>query len=416
MGDPKLRLGIIGGGAAGIFAAIAAAESNRAAEVVVLEATRLPLQKVRISGGGRCNVTYHLFDPTELVKNYPRGHRELRGPFTRFQPRDMVAWLEHRGIRLKTEPDGRMFPATDDSSTIVDALLRATARAGAELRLGARVKELIGLPAPENSLQFEAVLGDGARERFHRLLITTGGSGQGHVFAFALGHTIVRPVPSLFTFKVPDSRLKDLAGVSFDNVHLSLTVGNQRFEQSGPMLITHWGLSGPAIIKLSAGAARPLYNERYRADLRANFAPGQSTDQIYRGLVTFKQAHGRKHVHADTPTPLPHRYWKRLVETVGIPDSILWTDCTREHMTALADQLTNTHFAVSGRGMFKEEFVICGGVALNEIDFRTMESKVRPGLYFAGEVLDIDGLTGGFNLQNAWTTGWIAGRSMAGAH
>ncbi|HOD65146.1 MAG TPA: NAD(P)/FAD-dependent oxidoreductase [candidate division Zixibacteria bacterium] len=411
----RLRLGVVGGGAAGLFAAIAAAETGRPGEVIVWEATGAPLDKVRLSGGGRCNVTHRCFEPADLVKNYPRGERELRGPFARFQPRDMIAWLEGRGVRLKAEADGRVFPASDDSGAVVACLLREAERAGVRIRLGSRVRE--AAPAgrdTDDAPLFDVIAGDGSREQCDRLLIAAGGGRPGHALAQALGHTIVPPVPSLFTFTVPDLRLQGLAGVSFESVQLRLAVGGERFEQSGPMLITHWGLSGPAVIRLSAWAARPLHESRYRAELVVNFVPGSTAEQVYRGMTAHKQAHGKRLAHGDSPVSLPSRYWSRIAAAVGIPPETAWAAVTREHMAVLAEQVTETHLAVAGRGIFKEEFVTCGGVALGEVDFRTMESRLRQGLYFAGEVLDIDGLTGGFNLQSAWTTGWIAGRSMAG--
>lgn len=414
---PARRAAIIGGGAAGVFAAVALAEEIRAlppserTRVVIIEATGEPLDKVRISGGGRCNVTHHCFDPAEMVKNYPRGHRELRGPFSRFQPRDTVAWFERHGVRLKVEPDGRMFPVTDSSQTIIDCLLHTARDLGIELRFQARVKEIRS--NSESSGRFVVERHDGSQETFDQILLATGSSPQGYRMAQALGHTIVPTVPSLFTFKVSDPRLTDLSGISFEQVHLTLIAGKQRFEQTGPMLITHWGLSGPAVLKLSAWGARELHDARYRADLRVNFAPASNREQIYDLLVAHKQAHGRRQVSGDSPVPLPKRYWARVVKSVGIGETTPWTDVTKLQMTTLAQEITAAQFPVKGKGVFKEEFVTCGGVDLREVDFRTMQSKLRPGIFFAGEVLDIDGITGGFNFQNAWTTGWIAGKSMA---
>lgn len=404
---------VVGGGAAGIFAAIAAARAHRHAQVIVFEATGELLDKVRISGGGRCNVTHHCFDPAELVKGYPRGYRELRGPFTRFQPKDTVAWFKKRGVQLKAEADGRMFPVTDDSGTIVNCLTTSTIEAGVQLRLNARVKGIAATEGGDNSRRFQVELHDGTSERFDRVLIATGSSPQGYRFAQGLGHTIVPTVPSLFTFKITDPRIQELAGVSFEKVRLSLlSEGKHPLEQTGPMLITHWGLSGPAVLKLSAWGARELHEQKYRAALQVNFLPSVSRDQVYTELAAFKEAHGRRRVSSESRFGLPKRYWEKIVQAAGIPDDNLWATLSREAMTVVTRELTEARFAIRGKGIFKDEFVSCGGVDLREVDFRTMESKHCPGLFFAGEVLDIDGITGGYNFQAAWTTGWIAGLSM----
>ena len=408
----SLRIAIIGGGAVGIFGAITAATNNSSVEVVVFEATGEALDKVRVSGGGRCNVTHNCFDPVELVKGYPRGHKELRGAFSRFQAKDTVEWFKSRGVKLKAESDGRMFPITDDSATIVNCLLDAARQAGVRVRLNARVKEVVAIGTATNP-QFEIELHDGSRHRFDRVLIATGSAKQGHRFAEGLGHTIVPCVPSLFTFKVKDARINELAGVSIERVKLTLvTPDNTKFEQTGPMLITHWGLSGPAVLKLSAWGARELHDTMYHAALTANFEPDVSVDDLYAALLEFKQAHGKKRVSTDGPFDLPRRYWSRIVQYVGVGEDVTWTNLTKEAMQALISESTSAEFAVVGKGIFKEEFVTCGGVSLREVDFATMQSKVCPGLFLAGEVLDIDGITGGYNFQSAWTTGWLAGRGM----
>ncbi len=408
-----MRIAVAGGGAAGFFGAISAATHNPSAEIILLEATHKPLHKVRISGGGRCNVTHHCFDPVELAKGYPRGSRELLGPFNRFQPKDTIAWFEKKGVRLKTEEDGRIFPVTDQSSTVVDCLLNAARELRVQVRLGARVKDIQKATSAKNSRQFEIELQDGMRQTFDRVLLATGSSSHGYRLAQALRHTIVPCVPSLFTFKVSDSRLEGLAGISFENVKLTLTDKNKKgLEQTGDLLITHWGLSGPAVLKLSAWGARMFQQCGYQAELTINLLPDFSAEKLYQDLLTYKEQNGRKRVHKEPVFPIPGRYWSRIAQYIGIAHETTWANITNDAINALVFELTQGCFAVSGKGIFKEEFVTCGGVSLKEVDFKTMQSKISPGLYFAGEILDIDGITGGFNFQSAWTTGRIAGESM----
>lgn len=403
------RIAVVGGGAAGIFAAVAAAENQPDARVTVFEASGEPLEKVRISGGGRCNVTHHCFDPAALVANYPRGGRELRGPFSRFQPRDTVTWFERRGVALKAEADGRMFPVTDSSKTITDCLLNSAMRAGVDLRLRGRVGSVA--VDPTNG-RFIISLHDQSDESANRVLIATGSGPQGYRFARELGHTIVPCVPSLFTFKIDDRRIAGLAGISFAQVDTELQAGEHTLRQSGPLLITHWGMSGPAILRLSAWGARLLHDHRYRARLRVNFLPGRSPFEVNQSLAECRNEHGKRRVQTHNPFGVPRRYWQTLVAHTGTPDTTTFGELNRPAMDRLIEELTRAEFEVRGKGIFKEEFVTCGGVDLREIDFRTMQSRLVPGLYFAGEILDIDGVTGGFNFQSAWTTGWIAGEAM----
>jgi predicted Rossmann fold flavoprotein len=412
--DHPMRIAVIGGGPAGFFGAIAAATANPKAEIALFESTHSPLDKVRISGGGRCNVTNHCFDPALLIRNYPRGSRELRGPFTRFQPRDTIAWFERHGVSLKTEPDGRIFPTSDRSSTIVECLLETAASVGVNAHLGASVKNITVSDDRAPSGRFFVEFLNRPQESFNHVLLATGNSPQGHLLARNLGHSIVPCVPSLFTFKVSDPRLENLSGVSFDNTKLTLTCeGNIAIEQTGPLLITHWGLSGPAVLKLSAWGARILHDAHYHAELVINFLPNQTPDQIYQQLLAFKSENGRKLVRSDSPHFVPRRYWSSVVQVVGVAEDTAWADLTRTAMNSIVSELTHARFTVNGKGIFKEEFVTCGGVDLKEVDFKTMQSKLIPGLFLAGEILDIDGITGGFNFQSAWTTGWIAGTSMA---
>jgi predicted Rossmann fold flavoprotein len=403
---------VAGGGAAGFFAAIACAEADPGAQVVLHEATAHPLAKVRVSGGGRCNVTHACFDAKELARHFPRGSRELIGPFHRFGPADTVAWFRERGVELKTEPDGRMFPITDDSATIVGCLTRAAAQAGVRLFTGSGLRQVSPVPGDPRGW-FDVTLSDGTNVRADRILIATGGGrgSAGLSIAAALGHTVVPPVPSLFTFHVDDPRLKGLEGVCAAAAGAS--VRGLRLRETGPVLVTHWGLSGPAILKLSAWGARELHDAGYRFTLSVNWAEPATTDQAASSLEADRGAHPRRQVSSANPFGLPSRLWERLVSAAGIPAGTTWASVAKERLRALALQATASEFAVTGKSMNKEEFVTCGGVRLGEVDMATMESRLCPGLFFAGEVLDIDGITGGYNFQSAWTTGWQAGRAMA---
>ena len=398
---------VLGGGAAGFFAAIACAETNPRSRVVILEKSRALLAKVRLSGGGRCNVTHACFEPSALIQNYPRGGRELRGPFTRFQPRDTVDWFARHGVRLKTEADGRLFPVTDRSETIVDCLIETARRAGVEIRTEAAIASIERSESRFmiNFKAAETLIGD-------RILLATGSNPQGYAWAAKLGHTLEPPVPSLFTFTLDDARLIDLAGISVEKIQVQLE--GTHLEQTGPLLITHWGLSGPAILKLSAWGARALHDRHYHATLLINWLPDYDASELQRKLATLKAEHPRQLVAATSPLSLPLRLWKRLVAASGIGVDRRWADVSKPQLSALTNELSRGAYAIQGKGVFKEEFVTCGGVRLDEVNFKTMESRRCPGLYFAGEILDIDGLTGGFNFQSAWTTGWIAGRAMSG--
>ncbi len=399
---------IAGGGAAGFFAAIACAEANPAARVTLCESGAQPLAKVRISGGGRCNVTHACFEPRELARGYPRGGRELLGPFHQWQPRDTVAWFTGRGVELKTEEDGRMFPVTDDSATVIDCLLAAAGTAGVRLRTGTAVKG-----AERAGSGYRVLLGGGETLDCDRLLLATGGgkSSAGIAIAQHLGHTIEPLVPSLFTFHIDDPRLRGLEGLSVPDA--ATAIPGTRVAARGPALITHWGLSGPAILKLSAWGARELAAVDYRFNLALNWRGGSTTAQIQAELAAGRTVHPRRQISSWNPLGLPVRLWERLVVAAGIAPETVWTSVSKVALQALAGQVAAGNFTVTGKTTNKEEFVTCGGVRLAEVDFRTMESRRSPGLHLAGEVLDIDGITGGFNLQSAWTTGRLAGLAMA---
>lgn len=399
---------VIGGGAAGFFGAIACAEAHPSTQVTLLEAARQPLSKVLISGGGRCNVTHACFEPATLVQNYPRGSRALRGAFSRFQAKDTVAWFESRGVALKTEADGRIFPTTDQSTTIAQCLISAATNARVRLRLGTAVQSVA---ATETGLAVTLRGGDVLLA--DRLLLATGSSPVGYRVAQVLGHTIVPPVPSLFTFNIHDPRLEGLAGISLDQVKLQLQVANQKFDQTGALLITHWGLSGPAVLKLSAWGARELHDSGYQATLQINWLPKTNPEKLRQDLLAVKSQLPRRTISTSCPVLLPRRLWERLLTQVGIVPETRWAELSNKALNQLIQELTQGRYAVTGKGVFKEEFVTCGGVKLAEVDFKTMQSKLEPRLYLAGEILDIDGVTGGFNFQSAWTTGWLAGQAIA---
>jgi len=403
----RLEVVVIGGGAAGFFGAIACAQAHPETRVTLLEAAKSPLAKVRISGGGRCNVTHACFDPALLVQNYPRGSKALRGAFARFQPQHTVEWFAQQGVHLKTEADGRMFPSTDTSETIVNCLVQAAARAHVKVWAGAVVKA-VGY----QEAQFTIYLKSGHQFQADRLLLATGSNPQGYAIAQSLGHQLAAPVPSLFTFNLRDRRLQDLAGVAVNPAHLKLVAGKHTFEQSGPVLITHWGLSGPAVLKLSAWAARALHEHNYQATLKINWLPQSNPEVMRQQLQAVRSQLAHKSVVANCPVPIPRRLWEKLLTFIGIPPETRWAEVSNKLLNQLLQELTQGQYSVTGKGAFKDEFVTCGGVLLKEVDFKTMQSRQCPGLYLAGEILDIDGITGGFNFQSAWTTGWIAGNAM----
>ncbi|MEA5510523.1 NAD(P)/FAD-dependent oxidoreductase [Crocosphaera sp. UHCC 0190] len=406
--NQSLTIIVIGGGAAGFFGAITCANTYPNTQVILLEAGRQPLAKVRISGGGRCNVTHHCFDPVQLINYYPRGSKALRGAFTRFQPRDTVAWFESQGVKLKTESDGRMFPITDNSETIVNCLINAALNAGVKLRTQTPVKSVKKI---DNG--FEIELKTGEILSGDRLLIATGSNPLGYRWATDLGHTIEPPIPSLFTFNINDPRLQGLAGVSVENAAVCLlNSGKKPLQQIGPVLITHWGLSGPAILKLSAFGARILHDNAYQMSLSINWVYPRNSEEIKQILLRSKSQFTRKLITNLCPLELPKRLWQKLINYSNINESKKWTELSQKEINQLTQELTQGQYKIKGKGVFKEEFVTCGGINLKEIDFKTMESKPCPNLYFAGEILDIDGVTGGFNFQSAWTTSWLAGKAI----
>lgn len=394
---------VVGGGAAGFFAALAAKEANPHAEVVLLERSNQVLSKVKISGGGRCNVTHACFEPKELIKNYPRGSKELLGPFSRFQPLDTIHWFESRGVQLKTESDGRMFPVSDDSQTIIDCLLKEAKKQKILIRTKTAIDDI-----EKTEDGFTVTISDGEQLKCNSLLIATGSQPSGIKIAVKLGHSNESPVPSLFTFNVPTSPLKDLAGVAVEKATLLLEDTN--LEQTGPLLITHWGFSGPAALKLSAWGARHLSEKNYRTRLIIDWIPHETNENLLKSLKKMRTDFPSQTLINKCSWKLPKSLWRKFLELSQICEKRL-SEISNDELLIFCSLLkTNTH-QIEGKTTHKEEFVTCGGIKLNEIHFKTMESKLCSKLFFAGEVLDIDAVTGGFNFQNAWTTGWIAGTS-----
>jgi predicted Rossmann fold flavoprotein len=406
--NPK-RIVIVGGGAAGFFAAIACAEAKSGAGIIVLENTSRFLSKVKISGGGRCNVTHACFNERDFATRFPRGERALIAPFKQFQAADTVAWFEERGVNLKTEDDGRMFPTTDSSQTIIDCLLNAAHKAGIELRTNSGVERVV----KKIGGGFELALSNNETLSCDRLLLATGGCrtpalGQ---LAVSLGHTLEPPVPSLFTFHIAVPWLRSLAGVSVESVEAA--VADSKLRERGAALMTHWGLSGPAILRLSAWGARVLHEKDYQFTLLVNWLPDWNAEKLAAEFQARRRSQAARRIVNSTIAPLPARLWEQLALTAGVMPEARWAALSRPVQHRLIQQLSRTEFPVTGKSLNKDEFVTCGGVKLREVNFKTMESRICPGLFFAGELLDIDGITGGFNFQAAWTTGWIAGKAMA---
>ncbi len=402
----KKRVVIIGAGAAGVFAAAVCAEMAPHLEVIVLEKTRQPLAKVRISGGGRCNVTHAQFDPKKLVSNYPRGHKELLGPFHHFQPQDTFAWFKRHGVTLKIEEDGRCFPTTDHSSTIVNCLLDTAKARGVFLRLETSVTGITAF-GKRFSVQIE---GEESLE-CDTLLLATGSSPRGLELAASLGHTIVPAVPSLFTLNTPTSSLLDLSGITLPDAELTLP--QLSLKQRGALLLTHFGFSGPAALKLSSFGARELHACHYRTALHVCWVPSLTKEEILQQLLTLKKTRPAKQLENENPFHLPSNLWKRLLVLEKIPHFTSFGHIADKQLHGLAERLTASPFAIEGKTTHKAEFVTAGGIELKEIDFKTLQSKIHPHLFFAGEILNIDGVTGGFNFQNAWTTAYLAARHIA---
>ncbi|WP_310558586.1 NAD(P)/FAD-dependent oxidoreductase [Flavobacterium sp.] len=394
---------IVGGGAAGFFTAINIVEKNPKLKVAILERGNEVLNKVRISGGGRCNVTHACFEPNELVKFYPRGEKELRGPFHQFCSGDTVEWFSDHGVELKIEDDGRMFPVSNSSQTIIDCFLKATQKLGIAVLTGQSVQSIFKkdicwkIETPnENYIAKKLILATGSNPKIWEMLQT-------------FGHAIVNPVPSLFTFNIKDARIAALPGVS---AVVSVKVKDTKLASTGPLLITHWGMSGPAILKLSAWGARILSEKNYLFTIFVNWLNDIDNEEAEKILKNLKQEHAKKSVSKKSPFDISNRLWESLVLASNIQEETKWADLSKMQLQNLTNQLTNSSFQVNGKSTFKEEFVKAGGIDLKEINFKTMESKLHENLYFSGEILNIDAVTGGFNFQNAWTSGYILANSL----
>ena len=394
---------IVGGGAAGFFTAINIVEKNPKLKVAILERGKDVLSKVRVSGGGRCNVTHACFEPNELVKFYPRGEKELRGPFHQFCSGDTIEWFSNHGVALKIEDDGRMFPVSNSSQTIIDCFLQATQKLGITVLTGQSVQSIFKKDSFwKVETQSETYIAE-------KLILATGSNPKIWEMLQTFGHAIVSPVPSLFTFNIKDARISELPGVA---ANVTVKVKDSKLTATGPLLITHWGMSGPAILKLSAWGARILHDKNYQFTISVNWLNDVATEDVEKMLKELKQEHAKKAVSKKSPFDFPNRLWESLVLASSIESETKWADISKIQLQNLSRQLTNSSFQVNGKSTFKEEFVTAGGIDLKEINFKTMESKVQENLYFAGEIVNIDAITGGFNFQNAWTSGFIVANAV----
>ncbi|KIX21694.1 flavoprotein [Flavobacterium sp. 316] len=402
--NTKYDIIIVGGGAAGFFTAINIAEKNPFLKIAILERGKEVLSKVRVSGGGRCNVTHACFIPNELVKFYPRGERELKGPFHQFCSGDTIEWFEKHGVSLKIEEDGRMFPITDSSQTIIDCFLNATKTLNIDILTNQSMQSIFKHDDYWNVETNHDVF------LCEKIVMTTGSNPKIWDIIEQMGHTIIPPVPSLFTFNIKDSRIKDLMGVS---ALASVKVKGTNLKSSGPLLITHWGMSGPGILRLSAWGARTLFDKKYQFILQVNWLNDITFEECLEDLKGLKETHNKKLISKFCPFDFPKRLWDSLTHASGIMNEQKWADISKKQLISLAEQLTNGQFQVNGKSTFKEEFVTAGGIDLKEVNFKSMESKLFPNLYFAGEIINIDAITGGFNFQNAWTGGFIVSNAIS---
>lgn len=391
------KIAIIGGGAAGFFTA-ANLGKELGSQTVIFEQSSLPLQKVRVSGGGRCNVTHACFDPKELVEFYPRGKKELLSVFHKFQPGDTMEWFETRNVPLKIEDDNRIFPISDNSMSIIECLMAEAKKNQVEIRLNENVQKIT---PTENGFLVQSKSGS---YEFENVIFTPGSSVKSMEILKSLGHSIVKPVPSLFTFNIKDERLKDLMGISFEWAEISIP--ELKMEAEGPMLITHWGLSGPGILRLSAWGALELAKLNYEFEIRINFIQ-RDTEDCIEYLNELKLEHPKKSVYKFNPFSFPKRFWQRILEVSKIPEDLIFSHLNKVQIQKISVELTQGIYPVKGKSTFKEEFVTAGGVDLKGIDFKSMQSKIIPNLFLAGEILNIDAITGGFNFQACWSEGFL---------
>lgn len=398
---------IVGGGAAGFFTAINIVEKNPKLKVAILERGRHVLEKVRISGGGRCNVTHACFEPNEIVKYYPRGEKELRGPFHQFCSGDTIDWFNKHDVELKIEDDGRMFPVSNSSQTIIDCFLNATQKLGIAVLTCQSVQSIFNAEVSgENFWKIET-----QHENYicEKLILATGSNPKIWEMLQNFGHAIITPVPSLFTFNIKDARIKELPGVA---AQVTVKVKDSKLVSTGPLLITHWGMSGPAILKLSAWGARILHDKNYQFTIFVNWLNDIDSEDCEKKLKNLKQEQAKKVVSKKSPFDFPNRLWESIVLASGIDSETKWADLNKNQLQNLTNQLTSGQFQVNGKSTFKDEFVTAGGIDLKEINFKTMESKLHKNLFFAGEIVNIDAVTGGFNFQNAWTSGFILANAI----
>jgi predicted Rossmann fold flavoprotein len=402
----KFDLIVVGGGAAGFFGAIQSAEMHPQLKVLILEKTSKLLSKVRVSGGGRCNVTHHCFNPIKLSHHYPRGEKWLRPAFKQYDAEKTVAWFAARGVQLKVEADGRMFPTTDNSDTIIDCFTREAARLNVTIKTGMPVVSI------KPSGNFFVVETEPENFQCEKVLVAMGGSPKREAYQWLrdLGHTIQEPIPSLFTFNDSAKHFADLMGIAVPNAEVK--IAGSKFIQKGPLLITHWGLSGPAVIKLSSWAAEYLHGLHYNFTALVSWIGESNEENIRAFLQLQKIERSKQKIYGNPLWELPQRLWTRLCEMAEIQEGKIWAETSQKNLNRLLENIIRCPFNIRGKTTFKEEFVTCGGVDLSEVDWQTMESKKVNGLFFAGEVLNIDGETGGFNFQSAWTTAFIAARSM----
>ena len=399
-----MKIAVIGGGAAGFMAAITAKETNPKSNVTIFEKTDKVLVKVKVSGGGRCNVTNATFSISQLIKNYPRGGRELKKSFNHFFTTDTVNWFESRGVTLKTEADNRMFPSSNSSQTIVDLLLNTAENLAIRLSYKSKIS---AINPSENGINLSI---NGETLIFNKVIIASGGSPKesGLDWLKKLGYKIISPVPSLFTFNMPKNPITKLMGLSVPNVTASIKGG--KLKQNGPLLITHWGMSGPATLKLSSWGAQDLAKQNYNFSVQVNWL-AMNEEELRSQFTSLTSS--RKQMYKHNPLEIPKRLWHFMLNKLEIAENQIWNELAKKNKNRLINMLLNDEFEVKGKTTFKEEFVSCGGIDLSEIDMQTMESKRHKGIYFAGELLNIDGVTGGFNFQAAWTTGYLAGKNSA---
>jgi len=397
---------VIGGGAAGIFCAVNAARLSPGLKVAVIEKSSKLLSKVKVSGGGRCNVTHHNFDPDSFSQQYPRGSRFIRKAFYQFFATDTIQWFEERGVKMHAEADGRMFPTTNNSQTIIDCLLKEAEKYGVQFLMHTEVKEMAHHQQWQLTLKSDQVL------HADFVCIATGGSNkkEGYDWLANVQHTIIEPVPSLFTFQLPDHPIRLLMGVSVKKA--TVKIQGEKLKESGPLLITHWGFSGPVILRLSAWGARLLHDKNYQFTILVNWLDDMKEDAFKLFMQQQRKDHGAKRIYTSCPFEFPARLWAYFLNASGIEELQRWADISQKQQQALMQQLIACEYHVSGKTTFKEEFVTAGGINLQQINPATMESKLQKGLYFAGEVMDVDGITGGFNFQHAWSSGMIVAQSV----